>query len=174
MKQPIKITRVTIITGCLLTIACGLALVFYLRANRPASTAVMAMARGQYTLASRFYSADALEGNPAAMNSLGNLYYLGLGIEKNYRRAAELYHQAAAEGHAAAQLNLGHLYKQGLGVNTNHLRAFGWYNMSNIHGNPQAERHLGLVVSEFAITANQIAVASEKWAHLEYLLSEDL
>ena len=107
MKQPTNNAHVKIITGCLLSIACGLALVFYLRANQPASNAVMAMASGQYTLASRFYAADAVEGNPAAMNSLANLYYLGLGIEKDYRRAAELYHEGSRCGACRCSIESG-------------------------------------------------------------------
>jgi hypothetical protein len=49
-------------------------------------------------------------------NNLGNLYYKGLGKEKDYGKAKKYYELAADQGNVHAQNNLGFIYKDGLGV----------------------------------------------------------
>jgi len=139
-----------------------------------ADNAYTAMARGQYTLAARFYESEIEAGSPQAMNHLANLHYLGLGTEQNYDKAAQLYLDASSKGFAAAQLNLGHLYRQGLGVQQNGVRAFGWYSMSDVHGSPWAEQYLRQTAIEFTLTPVQISNAKETWPTLSSLVKEGL
>lgn len=139
-----------------------------------ADSALQAMARGQYSRAHDFYLKEAKSGNPAAQNSLGNLYYLGLGVDLNYTLARDWYFQAAKTGYANAQLNLGHLYKQGLGVDQDPVRAFGWYNMAEKYGNPVAEYYLKQMASEWALSPLMIGTVRTKWAKLEALVKEPL
>ncbi len=68
---------------------------FYLFARLPASSYVDAMAKGQYLRASKLLQPEVDDNDPQARNALGNLYYLGMGVERNYRDAALLYHAAA-------------------------------------------------------------------------------
>ena len=146
----------------------------YLLERLPASTYVEAMARGQYHRASELLEPEVALQNPQARNALGNLYYLGMGIERSYRDAALLYHAAASQGFAAAQLNLGHLYKQGLGVSKDAERAYGWYSQAHVAGSPWAEYYITQLSSELTLTPLQMAAAKERWRKLDALSAEPL
>lgn len=147
---------------------------FYLSARLPASNYVDAMAKGQYLRASKLLQPEVDDDNPQARNALGNLYYLGMGVKRNYRDAALLYHAAASQGFAAAQLNLGHLYNQGLGVNKNAERAYGWYIHANIAGSPWAEYYITQLSSELTLTPLQMSAAKTRWRNLDQLSGEPL
>lgn len=138
-----------------------------------ASNAREAMGFGQYSRAFDFYLTDAENGDGNAQNSVGNLYYLGLGIERDFDAANLWYRKAAGGGHAAAQLNLGHLYKQGLGVVQDPVRAFGWYRMSNMYGNPTAEYHLTQISREYTLSPLMIESATNRWPELSDIMNED-
>jgi len=56
-----------------------------------------------------WYEVAAKKGNPQAQNALGNMYYLGIGVEKNYKEAAKFYKKAQGKiGYA--QYNLALMY----------------------------------------------------------------
>lgn len=141
---------------------------------RSASTATDAMAKGRYDLARDFYATTAEDGNPDALNALGNLHYLGLGGQTDYRQAAQLYFNAAAQGHAGAQLNLAHLFKQGFGVNTDLMRAYAWYRMSDISGSPWAEYYITQTALEYTLSPMQMATANEQYPRLRMLVDAGL
>ncbi len=153
-------------------IVCAGLLLRYLP-SRPQS-AVAAMAAGRYDIAADYYAKAANAGDRRASNSLGNLYYLGLGIDRDYQRASELYFESARAGIAEAQLNLGHMFKLGLGVNSDPMRAFAWYNMADIHGSPAAELYLRQISQEWTLSPLQISTALTKWAKLQSLIDEGL
>ncbi len=132
------------------------------------------MAKGQYRTANIYYTRASEDGNPSALNSLGNLTYLGLGTTQDFEKAALLYYKAAGKGHAGAQVNLGHLYKQGLGVDYDPVRAFAWYQMAHIHGNPTAEYYLSQIAVEWTLSPLQIQSAMETWPTLPKLMAEGL
>lgn len=134
----------------------------------------LAMAAGRYERAALWLRAAADEGDPGAQTALGNLHYLGLGVEQDPRRAAELYYAAAGRGHGAAQLNLGHLYSQGLGVPRDGLRAFGWYHHADVAGEPAAEYYLYQIGTEWTLSPLQRATAVERWRRLDALVAEGL
>lgn len=152
--------------------ACAGTLVYFLN-DRP-KNATAAMAAGRYELAADYYTQAAAQGDQRASNSLGNLYYLGLGIDRNYQRASQLYFQAARAGLADAQLNLGHLFKLGLGVGADPMRAFAWYNMADIHGSPAAELYMKQITQEWTLSPLQINTALTKWSKLQTLIDEGL
>lgn len=141
---------------------------------RPAVNAVSAMASGNYTAALKLYSEAAANGDRRASNSLGNLYYLGLGVEVDYTVAAKHYLESAAAGVADAQLNIANLFKLGLGVTHDPMRAFAWYNMADIHGNPAAEFYMKQISQEWTLSPLQISTALEKWSRLPALVAEGL
>jgi len=138
-----------------------------------ASNAYEAMGFGQYSRAFEYYLADARKGDGNAQNAVGNLYYLGLGIDRDFDAANLWYRKAASSGHAAAQLNLGHLYKQGLGVTQDPVRAFGWYRISSMYGNPTAEYHLTQISLEYTLSPLMIESATNRWPRLSDILNED-
>ena len=55
------------------------------------------------------------------------MYYLGKGIEKNYKKAFEWYEKVASQGFADAQYNLGNMYYYGEGVEKDSKKAIEWY-----------------------------------------------
>ena len=132
------------------------------------------MAAGRFERAARALASAAEIGDPIAQTALGNLHYLGLGLERDPRRAAELYYAAARAGHAPAQINLGNLYAQGLGVPTDALRAFGWYRQADIHGSPAAEYYLRQISLEYTLSPLQQSTAAAKWERLDALVAEGL
>lgn len=157
----------------------GIALIICLLAAahyhfRPAANAVSAMASGNYRAAVKLYTEAAANGDRRASNSLGNLYYLGLGVELDYTMAAKHYLESASAGVADAQLNIANLFKLGLGVTHDPMRAFAWYNMADIHGNPAAEFYMKQISQEWTLSPLQISTALEKWSRLPALVAEGL
>lgn len=174
--MPTKVNQERIISTSFLVVICIVICVCaghrYL--NKPADSAFMAMAHGQYSLAGEYYGEEADQGNPRALNALANLHYLGLGVEQDFEKAAELYMAAASKGFAPAQVNLGNLFSQGLGVRQDPMRAFAWYQQSNIQGHPIAEFYLRQIAVEYTLTPLQISTVREKWSILRLLVEEGL
>lgn len=141
--------------------------------NRP-KDAFSAMAQGRYAVAAKHYETAAGKGDRRASNSLANLYYLGLGVKRDYERASELYFESASAGVADAQLNLGNMFKQGLGVAFDPMRAFAWYNMADIHGNPAAEFYMKQITQEWTLSPLQINTALSTWSKLPILVEAGL
>jgi len=147
MEQQLKRRDKAVLTALVVLMVAGGAFAVITYFTQRADNSFTAMARGQYSLARRFYEQEVETGSPQAMNQLANLHYLG-------------------KGFAAAQLNLGHLYRQGIGVPQDPVRAFGWYGMSDVHGSPWAEQYMRLTAVEFTLTPNQISLAKESWPTL--------
>lgn len=57
---------------------------------------------GQYEAAMVLWKQAALDGDVAAMNAIGILYYSGSGVEQDYAKAREWFEKAAALGHEDA------------------------------------------------------------------------
>lgn len=75
--------------------------------------------KGNYDQA-RIYFEEALkEGNAVAACKLGNLYYNGLGVEKDYKRAVKYYEQGEKMGDIDSTAYLGMCYYWGKGVEIN-------------------------------------------------------
>jgi len=161
--------QIIVLVGALLIVAIGVATYFSQRAK----SAYEAMGRGQYSRAFDLYLVDAKQGDGNAQNSIGNMYYLGMGIERDFDAAKLWYREAASSGHAAAQLNLGHLYKQGMGVIPDPVRAFGWYRMAHVHGSPIAEYYLTQISLEYTLSPLMIENATNRWPKLSDILQEE-
>lgn len=58
---------------------------------------------------------------------IGELYYRGAGVKKDYLKAYEHWSIAAQRGLPLAQNNLGSMYEEGFGVNKNCKKALFWY-----------------------------------------------
>jgi len=157
------------IFGAVAFVVIGVTVYFSQRAD----SAYEAMGLGQYSRAFDLYLNDARDGDGNAQNSIGNMYYLGMGVDRDYDSANLWYREAASTGHAAAQLNLGHLYKQGLGVIQDPVRAFGWYRMAHIHGSPIAEYYLTQISLEYTLSPLMIETATNRWQKLSEILNEE-
>ena len=83
----------------------------------------------------------AAEGdeNAAALNDLGYMYEMGLGVNKNYIEAVKYYRKAAAKGYAVAMFNLGEAYSSGTGVVQDKAQAADWYRKAASKGYKPAQ-----------------------------------
>ena len=84
----------------------------------------------------------ANNGDAQAQNSLGDCYYNGRGVCKDYRQALEWYRKAAEQGNASAQNSLGDCYYNGKGVYKDYRKAIEWYRKAADQGHAQAQHNL--------------------------------
>ena len=90
----------------------------------------------------KWYYLLAEQGSAKGMRIVGNKYYYGTGVEKNFSEAANWYRKSALEGDAEAQYNLGLLYDRGEGVPKNFKEALVLYRQSALQGYAAAQRLL--------------------------------
>lgn len=76
-------------------------------------TALDAFHHQNYTEAFSLLRSEAEAGNSEAQCLMGNMYQLGLGVEKNISAAINWYLRASERGHAIAANNLGGIYLAG-------------------------------------------------------------
>ena len=171
MKPPLTKLRSRLQRLVLAALAVGLLSVAVVAgaALRPAADAQSALRSGDYRSAHAALLEAAQAGEAHAQNQLGNLYYVGLGVETDYQRALGWYWKAASQGHIEAQLNMGHLYAQGLGVPLDPLRAFGWYRVAERSGSEKAKGLMRLIAGSMAMTPNQIQKANSIYVTVEDL-----
>lgn len=110
----------------------------------------------------KWFRLAAQQGNLAAINKLkeieqelsvktdteilfqiGNKYYSGYEVTRDYSEALKWYRRAAYQGHANAQTNLGNMYSWGCGVTQNHTEAVKWYRLAADQGDSVAQYNLG-------------------------------
>ncbi len=78
-----------------------------------------------------------------AQNRLGDMYYFGQGVGKDYAEAAKWYRKAAEQGHADAQAKLGLMYAKDQGVKKDHDKAAKWFLEAAMQGHADAQTSLG-------------------------------
>jgi len=69
---------------------------------------------------------------------LGNQYYFGQGVTKDYKQAFEWFKKAANQGDADGQYWLGNLYAWGKGVAQDNKQAVEWFRKAGKQGNENA------------------------------------
>ena len=75
--------------------------------------------------------------------ALGEMYFAGNGVPRDYAMALMWYRQAADQGHPLAQHEIGALYDGGFGVSKDHAEAFKWFRCSAEQGYGVAQTNLG-------------------------------
>jgi hypothetical protein len=93
----------------------------------------------------RICRASAEQGDANAQYKLGNMYYYGQGVPRDYAEAFRWYSKAADQGNAMGQSGLGYLYAHGEGVPQDYARALGLYRNSADQGYAKAQYALGLM-----------------------------
>ena len=78
---------------------------------------------GSFLVAEDLYRQAAEQGFVPAMNNLGQLYLLGIGLPFDVKEAFDWHLQAARAGNPVARWNVAIAYAQGLGVASNRTRA---------------------------------------------------
>ena len=91
------------------------------------------------------YRKDAENKDATAQNNLGDCYYYGRGVNKNYTLAVYWYERAADKGawDKEAQNNLGDCYYYGKGVEKNYKMAVDWYEKAAKNNHSSAQKKLG-------------------------------
>lgn len=79
------------------------------------------------------------------MNSLGEMYSYGLGVDISYEEAAYYFRRAADQGIVYSQFYLGYLYENGLGVNKSIKKAMQYYKMAAEQGDDEAQERLDML-----------------------------
>ncbi|GGO86181.1 hypothetical protein GCM10011348_36430 [Marinobacterium nitratireducens] len=132
------------------------------------------------------------EGNPDALNMLGQMYENGWGVSEDKARAMELYKRGANQGHlesvnnlrrmknveyrkeletveprasegdARAQNRLGEMYEFGYGVDRNPLEAYNWYRRAADQGLVSAMHNIGRCYN-FGTGVEQDYSEAERW-----------
>lgn len=67
-------------------------------------------------IALELYRASASQGILSSLLAIGDIYYYGRGIPKNWKESALMYQQAESGKHTIGAFNLGFMYEFGAGV----------------------------------------------------------
>jgi TPR repeat protein len=83
------------------------------------------------------------QGDSYAQYNLGNAYYSGEGVEKDYKEAVIWWRKSADQGYAVAQYGLGNAYYNGDGVEKDYKEAIRWWRKAADQGYVTAQLYLG-------------------------------
>jgi len=79
----------------------------------------------------KWWRKAAEQGHATSQFKLGEMYWVGEGVPKDYKEAFKWFQMAAGQGNASAQYNLGVMYGKGQGVPRDYVLAYMWNNLSN-------------------------------------------
>ncbi len=103
----------------------------------------------------------AEQGDANAQNTVGSMYYNGVGVPRDYIKAMGWFRKAAAHGNALAQFSLGRMYHDGLGLPQDYSLALGWFRTSAAKGYAAAQLYLGIMYDNGQGTPRNYPVAAE-------------
>ena len=76
-------------------------------------------------------------------NTLGWMYYQGLGVEQDYTKALDYFTMEAEWGYRPARRMLGWMHEKALGVKQDYTKAIFWYQKAAYQEDPKAQNRLG-------------------------------
>jgi TPR repeat protein len=82
-------------------------------------------------------------GEARAMLELGNMFFDGEGVPKDYSAGMHWFRLAAERGNSAGMLLLGGMYYLGQGVPADYARAAYWFEKASVAGDPDGMYDLG-------------------------------
>ena len=88
---------------------------------------------------------EAEQGDSRAYLLLGNLYFEGKEIARDYKLALKYYSKAAQLNNSGGQFALAGMYYMGHGVPRNYPEAGKWFGEAAMRGHVKAQFHLGLM-----------------------------
>lgn len=98
-----------------------------------------------YPLALKEIAPLARAGNADAQHLLGLMYYMGRGVERDYKQALAWHRKAALQGKADAQYVVGAMYYTGNSVLQDQKLAVAWFRKAAEQGHAEAQHALGLM-----------------------------
>ncbi|MFJ1432126.1 hypothetical protein ACILD7_03375 [Capnocytophaga canimorsus] len=105
--------------------------------------AVLHSHKNEHEKAFELFLESANKGHSGAQYDLGQAYYSGIGISKDYEQAANWYRKSAEQGNTSGQNNLGWMYQNGFGVSKDYYEAVKWYRKAAEQGNTSGQNNLG-------------------------------
>jgi|RhiMethySRZTD1v2_1073278.scaffolds.fasta_scaffold00192_12 TPR repeat protein len=85
---------------------------------------------GNFPAAVPVFARLAELGHPVAEWLMGNIYFFGQGIPKDYGKARIMFEASADQGYFAAFAPIAQMYVQGLGIPADPSKAYYWYNIA--------------------------------------------
>ncbi len=98
--------------------------------ERDTGAAWQAYTGGDFPRAVPIFARLAEIGHPVAQWLMGNIYFFGQGIPKDYAKAHAMFEASAQQGYFAAFAPTAQMYVQGLGVPAEPAKAYYWYNIA--------------------------------------------
>jgi TPR repeat protein len=98
-----------------------------------------------YALALKEIAPLAKAGNADAEHLLGLMYYMGRGVQRDYKQAFAWHYKAAVQGKADAQYVVGAMYYTGNAVPQDQKMAVTWFRKAAEQGHAEAQHALGLM-----------------------------
>lgn len=92
--------------------------------------------------------AKANAGSAEAQHQLGDMYYFGNRVRRDYAQAAVWYRKAAEQGDPDSQFRLGGFYHYGFGVPKDDVQAFDWVKKAAEQQHADAEDFLAMCYDE--------------------------
>ena len=89
--------------------------------------AVLKNDKKEYIEAAKLFLKACNRGLPQSCYDLAELYYQGMGVNKNYKIAAEFFQRACKKGNAEACYKLGYMYQEGLGLRQSYGKVVKFY-----------------------------------------------
>jgi Sel1 repeat len=85
---------------------------------------------GEFPKAVPAFERLAKLGHPVAEWLMGNIYFFGQGVPRNFVRAREMFEHAAEQGYFPAFAPTAQMHEQGLGTPPDPSKAYLWYNVA--------------------------------------------
>jgi TPR repeat protein len=98
-----------------------------------------------YELALKEVTPLARAGHADAQHLLGLMYYMGRGVQRDYKQAMAWHRKAALQGQADAQYVVGSMYYTGNSVPQDQKLAVSWFRKAAEKGHGEAQHALGLM-----------------------------
>jgi TPR repeat protein len=126
-------------------IAIAFAFGLHASANAGLTEGANAYNARNYALALKEITPLAKAGNADAEHLLGLMYYMGRGVQRDYKQAFSWHYKAAVQGKADAQYVVGAMYYTGNAVPQDQKMAVTWFRKAAEQGHGEAQHALGLM-----------------------------
>jgi TPR repeat protein len=126
-------------------IAIAVALGLHASAHAGLTEGANAYNARNYALALKEITPLAKAGNADAEHLLGLMYYMGRGVQRDYKQAFAWHYKAAVQGKADAQYVVGAMYYTGNAVPQDQKMAVTWFRKAAEQGHGEAQHALGLM-----------------------------